>query len=486
MSSPCLVWLRQDLRLADHPAFSAAVRRGGPVIPVFIWDPAGEGAFPPGGASRWWLHHSLAALQETLRRSGSSLILRVGDSAESLRRLVAETGAGAVYWTRRYEPAAVARDVRVEQDLRSGGVEAKAFGGGVLFEPSAVSNRQGGPFQVFTPYWRHCLALTVADPLPRVEGRLPAPGTWPASVPLEQLTLLPRIRWDTGLAHTWTPGEAAARDRLRAFLKGCESYAEQRDRPDGETTSMLSPYLHFGEISPGQVWAGVKKLSAESGLFPAHPGAAKFLAEVGWREFAHHLLHHFPDTVERPLRPEFERFPWEPDAGGRRFAAWSRGLTGYPLIDAGMRQLWQTGWVHNRVRMVCASFLVKHLRLPWQRGAAWFWDTLVDADLASNTLGWQWVAGCGADAAPFFRIFAPVLQSRKFDPEGRYLRRWIPELARLPTEHLHAPWEAPGDVRERAGVRLGETYPAPLVDHGEARDAALAAYRTLKSPGDRP
>lgn len=459
----------------------AALQRGGAVIPVYIWDEATEGRWVPGGASRWWLHHSLTALQDSLRAIGSDLVIRRGESSAVLRELVKETAASALYWNRRYEPVIVSRDAEIKAARREEGLEVQSFNGALLFEPQTIKNKQGGPFQVFTPYWRHCLSLAVDEPVGRTIKNLPAPNVWPKSLTVEALELRPKIRWDEGIAATWVPGEAEARKRLQAFLKQVAHYEEQRDVPAADASSRLSPYLHFGEIGPRQIWAAIKALSRESGVFPIHGGAQKFLAELGWREFAYHLLYYFPKTPESPLREEFSRFPWAKDSDGVLLKKWQSGQTGYPIVDAGMRELWKTGWMPNRLRMIVGSFLVKHLRLPWPSGAAWFWDTLVDADLANNTLGWQWIAGCGADAAPYFRIFAPVLQSQKFDPDGHYIRRWVPELARLPSEHLHAPWEAPTEVCERAGVELGVSYPQPMVDHRTARDAALKAYQTLKS-----
>lgn len=480
--APTLLWFRQDLRLADNPALAAALERGAPVVPVYVLDDESEGMWRAGGASRWWLHHSLVALDADLRERGSRLVLARGDSGEALRRLVAETGAGAVYWNRRYEPAARRRDAALKTELTGAGVEAKSFNAALLFEPHTIKNKQGGPFQVFTPYWRHCSALGFAEPVKSGAKAPPAPARWPATLAAEELGLLPAFPWADGFSARWTPGEAGAAARLRAFLGGerVHAYDERRDFPAEEGTSGLSPHLHFGEIGPRQIAAAVKALGARRGLDPASNGARVFLAEVGWREFAHHLVYHFPDTPERPLREEFGRFPWADDPGGKKLRAWRRGRTGYPIVDAGMRELWATGWMHNRVRMIAASFLVKHLRLPWRSGAEWFWDTLVDADLANNTLGWQWSAGCGADAAPYFRIFAPVTQGQKFDGAGAYVRRWAPELARLPDKFLHAPWTAPAEVLAAAGVRLGETYPRPVVDHATARAEALAAFQALR------
>jgi deoxyribodipyrimidine photo-lyase len=480
--SPTLLWFRQDLRLQDNPALNAAAARGGAVIPVYVFDELSELKWRSGGASRWWLHHALAALDDSLRALGSRLVLARGDSGESLRKLIRQTGAGAVYWNRRYEPASIARDAKIKAELSAEGLEVKSFNSALLNEPHTIKNKSGGPFQVFTPYWRHCLTLPVAPPVKFTATALRAPVKWPDSFDLARLGLRPRSGWDAGFYATWTPGEASAAKRLKQFtVRAMDGYDDDRNLPARDGTSMLSPWLHFGEVSPRQIWAAVQAKSKQTGVFPPSNGARVFLAEIGWREFAYHLLYHFPHTPERPLREEFSDFPWAEDKRGVKLRAWQRGLTGYPIVDAGMRQLWHTGWMHNRVRMVVASFLVKHLRLPWTSGAAWFWDTLVDADLASNTLGWQWSAGCGADAAPYFRVFAPVLQGEKFDASGDYVRRWVPELARLPAGHLHAPWEAPLHVLAEAGVRLGDNYPHPIVDHAKARAEALAAFKQLRA-----
>jgi deoxyribodipyrimidine photo-lyase len=478
---PTLLWFRQDLRLQDNPALRAALARGGPVIPVYVRDDAGEEPWRPGGAAGWWLHHSLAALQADLHGHGSRLILARGNSPAVLRELITATGAEAVCWNRRYEPAVRARDQAIAADLAAAGIAVTTGNSGLLHEPPSILNKQGRPFQVFTPFWRTCLALPVAAPMKLGVQSIPAPAKWPRSLALAELDYEPRQNWASGLAATWQPGEAGGAKRLRWFVaKAMDAYDADRNRPDVDGSSLLSPWLHTGEIGPRQIWAAVKARSAATGVFPPSNGARVFLSELGWREFAHHLLFHFPDTPERPFRGDFARFAWAEDPGGAMLHAWQRGLTGYPIVDAGMRQLWRTGWMHNRVRMIVASFLVKHLRLPWPAGAAWFWDTLVDADLANNTLGWQWSAGCGADAAPYFRVFAPVLQGQKFDPEGAYVRRWVPELAPVPTEYLHAPWEAPPLVLLAAGVRLGGTYPHPVVDHVQARNAALAAFKRLR------
>lgn len=506
MSGSTLVWFRRDLRLDDNPALLAAVARGGPVIPVFLWCPQEEGEWPPGGASRWWLHQSLLALGAALAARGARLIVRSHtwgaalpderprSALDLLLGLVAETGARGVHWNRLYEPAAIARDVAVKAQLLAAGINAASFSANLLFEPWTITNEAGKPLQVFTPFWRRCLAREEpSEPTPAPPA-LPAPPAWPAGESPESLQLEPRIDWAAGIRAAWTPGEDGACRQLERFVRDAAAgYAAERDRPDRPGTSRLSPHLHFGEISPRRVWCAVRgaRAARDRGARrgqKATPrgadrtgtaaGGAAYLRELGWREFAHHLLYHFPESVHAPLRPEFREFPWRADPAA--LEAWQRGRTGYPLVDAGMRELWATGWMHNRMRMVVASFLVKHLLLPWQAGAAWFWDTLVDADLANNTLGWQWSAGCGADAAPYFRVFNPVLQGERFDPEGAYVRRWVPELAALPAKRIQRPWDADPVVLAQAGVRLGETYPRPIVDHAQARGRALAAFAQLR------
>lgn len=487
--SPVILWFRKDLRLRDNPALSAAKDSGVPLLPLFILDEEGEGAWPAGGASRWWLHHSLLALDASLRALGSRLFLVKGSSETLLEAVMKDTGARTVFWNRRYEPQAIQRDGGIKERLKKRGFEAKSFNGSLLFEPSSVHNRQGGPFQVFTPFWRHCSAALALEPpaeKPR-PTRLPPAPRWNGGLPPEALGLLPKQGWASGFSAHWTPGEEGAQLRLKRFIEDClESYDTQRDLPAVDGTSGLSPHLHFGELSPRTIWEALRRPSKRSGVFPASNGEQRFLAELGWREFAYHLLFHFPDTPERPLRKNFEKFEWAQDPGAVKLRAWQRGRTGYPIVDAGMRQLWETGWMHNRVRMIAASFLVKHLRLPWQRGAEWFWDTLVDADLASNTLGWQWTAGCGADAAPYFRIFNPTLQGEKFDSEGLYVRRWVPELARVPAKWIHRPSEAPAEVLRLAGLADDSPYRRPLVEHRKACDAALAAFRALKGAAVLP
>jgi len=474
-----LLWFRQDLRLADNPALLAALQRGGPVIPVYVDDSIQEGDWAPGAASRWWRHQSLAALDAALRERGSRLTLRRGTALATLRALCRESGADAVYWNRRYEPAAMAHDRSVKEALRSQGLIAESRNAALLVEPWQIATQAGGPFQVFTPFWRRLLAGADPPPPAPAPARLPAPRSWPESLPLSALQMLPDVPWYRGLESSWLPGEAGAARQLQQFLADrLPAYADLRDRPALAATSRLSPHLHHGELGPRQVWHAVLRGAAAAGLGAAEARSGKFLAELGWREFSHHLLYHFPHTTDAPLRAAFERFPWREDAVALR--AWQRGRTGIPLVDAGMRELWTTGWMHNRVRMIVASFLVKNLRQSWLHGARWFWDTLVDADLASNTQGWQWSAGCGADAAPYFRVFNPVTQSRRFDPQGAYLRRWLPELCRLDDRLIHAPALGDEPTLAAAGVRLGRDYPLPIVDLHESRGAALAAWQRLR------
>jgi deoxyribodipyrimidine photo-lyase len=472
-----IVWFKLDLRLRDNPALAAATAAGAQVVSVYIWSPAEAGAWSAGAASRWWLHQSLKSLDADLRERGTRLIIRKGEALKQLRLLVHETGARCVFWNRTCEDYANGRDRRVEVGLLADGIAVETFNGGLLFEPAEILNSQGGAYQVFTPFWNRC--LSVAEPVPPLAGPklIVPPEKKLDSLPLESLELEPRVDWAVGLRECWTPGELGARKRLQSFLKSAMgSYSTSRDRPDREGVSMLSPHLHFGEMSIHQLWHSVKKAGAEKGN---RNSAEVYLKELGWREFAHYILFHFPKTSDQPLRDEFLNFPWAHRPSD--LERWQKGATGYPIVDAGMRQLWKIGWMHNRVRMIVASFLTKDLLVPWIEGARWFWDTLVDADLANNTLGWQWAAGCGADAAPYFRIFNPELQGRKFDPEGNYVREFVPELSRLPAQWIHKPWKAPVSVLRRAGVVLGESYPQPIVDHGVARLRALEAFAQVRA-----
>lgn len=479
MSAPCsLVWFRQDLRLRDNPALHAAAKAGRPVVCCYVLDDETAGRWKPGGAARWWLHHSLKTLCQALERKGAKLILRRGSAGREISKLAKEVQAATVYWNRCYEPFAVRLEKELGAALKKSGIHAESFNSGLLYEPWTVLTGDGEPYKVFSAFWR--AARRSGDPeAPQDTPRfIPGPERQPKSGPLEDWALLPTAPDRAGgLRATWAPGEEGAARRLKHFLsQTVENYREQRDLPGADGTSALSPHLHLGEISPRTVWtAAVGDADFRTGRGKS---VEKFLAELGWREFSYHLLYHFPDLPEKSLRPEFRKFPWKSDS--RLFGAWTRGETGYPLVDAGMRQLWQIGWMHNRVRMNAASLLVKHLLQPWQDGACWFWDTLVDADLANNSASWQWVAGCGADAAPYFRVFNPMLQGERFDPQGDYVRSYVPELARLPDAYIHKPWEAPREVLDKAGVRMGKNYPYPVIEHRRGRQRALEAFEKIK------
>ncbi len=478
-TSPAIVWLRRDLRLNDQPALALAREHTRHLVFAYIHAPAEEAPWAPGGASRWWLHHSLAALAADLAARGQRLILRRGPTLTALKDLVRETGATVVTWNRLYEPAAIARDKAVKAALRENGVAAASCNGSLLFEPWEVRTDKGDPYRVFTPFWKRCLRDLphLAPPAPPADVGQPPPGTL-RSIPLESLALLPRITWADDFTSHWQPGEAGAHRLVGQLADSIVArYPDTRNRPDLPGTSRLSPHLHFGEISPRQIVAALAPAGVSA---QAEAGAEAYIRELGWREFAHHLLFHFPSTPEAPLDTRFASYQWEVQPAW--LAAWQRGQTGYPIVDAGLRELWKTGWMHNRVRMIAASFLVKNLQTHWLEGARWFWDTLVDADLANNTLGWQWTAGCGADAAPYYRIFNPVLQAERFDPDRRYLRRWVPELARLPDGWIHRPGDAPADILRKAGVDPGRTYPLPIVDLRASREQALAGYARIKTP----
>lgn len=476
-----IVWFRQDLRLSDHPALAEAAQDGA-VVPLYIWEPEEERPWQPGGASRWWLHHSLCSLDQELGKRQSRLIVRSGPAMATLEKVISETQASRVVWSRRYEPHIIKRDELIKKTLKERGIAADSFNGSLLFEPMDIRTKEGKPYQVYTPFWKACLGRERPRVPLAAPKRLTGPAEWPESRTVESLELLPRIKWDQGFYQAWSPGEVSARKRLMRFCEeAAGQYADQRDVPGVAGTSRLSAALHFGEVSPQEIWQAISELRESTRDARLLAQTEVYQKELVWREFAYHLLYHFPHTPTEPLRSDFARFPWVKN--DRHLQAWQRGMTGYPLVDAGMRELWTTGWMHNRVRMVVASFLVKHLLLPWQAGAAWFWDTLVDADLASNTLGWQWTAGCGADAAPYFRVFNPMQQGERFDPQGKYVRRWVPELAGLSDRYLHSPWTAPAEELKRAGVILGKSYPQPLVEHAEARKRALGAYEQMRKGG---
>ncbi len=480
---PVIVWFRDDLRLSDHPALHAAAQTGAPVICLYVLDEESPHLMPPhgrllGGASRWWLAQSLRSLQASLKAHGQSLMLRRGPAATIIANFAQEIDASAVHWIESdiAGPAAVERDVAAA--LESIGVASHRFPGDLLVRPASLRNKEGRGLRVFTPFWKRVLSL---GDLPRP---LPAPKTLKAG-PLVQRDDLASWNlepahpdWASGLRETWTPGEVAAQTRLKDFLDNdIKGYASLRDRPDRDGTSRLSPHLRFGEISPRQVWHAANFAAAKKPAIARDVG--KFLSELGWREFSRHLLFDHSNLAEKNLQPSFDAFPWRHDS--RSLRAWQHGRTGYPIVDAGMRQLWHTGIMHNRVRMVVASFLVKHLLIDWREGEKWFWDTLVDADPGSNPASWQWVAGSGADAAPYFRIFNPILQGEKFDPDGAYVAKWVSELARLPAKLIHQPWQATPMELATAGVTLGKTYPEPIVDHKVGRERALAAYAKTRS-----
>lgn len=474
-----IVWFRDDLRLSDHPALHAASQSGAPVICLYVLDDTSNAQLRPlGGAARWWLAQSLRALQADLNALGSRLVLRRGPAAKVIAALARETGAAAVFWNEIAQAPHLAAAERVAASLQAIGVAAQSFPGDLLAAPPSIRTKDGRGLRVFTPFWRRVQASGDPPkplPAPAKLGRAPDVAT----DRLETWRLEPsQPDWAGGLRETWEPGERSAQARLNAFLEtGVSGYSVQRDRPDRDGTSGLSPHLRFGEISPRQVWHAARFAAAAR---PALAGDIdKFLSEVGWREFCRHLLFDVSDLADRNLQPSFDAFAWRRD--DKALAAWQRGQTGYPVVDAGMRQLWHTGTMHNRVRMVVASFLVKHLLIDWREGEKWFWNTLVDADAGSNPANWQWVAGSGADAAPYFRVFNPILQGEKFDPDGAYVRRWVPELGQLPTGLIHQPWSASPLELKAAGVELGTTYPQPIVDHRRGRERALEAYAKTRN-----
>jgi len=467
---PVIIWLRRDLRLADNPALHAGIQSGKPLILLYI-DELNKGR-DLGAASKVWLHQSLTSLSDTIIKKGGQLILRRGQAADILDDIIAETGADEIHWNRRYEGWARKIDEAIKTNLKSRGFRAESHKANLLVEPWEVATKTGGFYKVFTPFWRAARASFTVDPsflapekLSQVEGLY--------SENLSEWNLLPSsLDWDKKVMAYHKAGEAYAMQRLTKFLAGSlDNYDVQRDRPDDETgTSKLSPHLAFGEISPRQIWNAVYGLRGDSD---------KFLSEIGWREFSYTLLFYNPDLASQNYKADFDKFPWDSDP--KKVEAWRRGQTGYPFIDAGMRELWKTGWQHNRVRMVCASFLIKHLLTDWREGEAWYWDTLLEADPASNAAGWQWVAGSGADASPYFRIFNPFTQGEKFDPNGDYVSKYVPELSKLPKKYIHQPWTAPSHVLAQAGIELGKTYPKPIVDHKTARELALSGYKVSRS-----
>jgi len=472
-----LVLLRRALRLADNPALADALAHAGAVVPVFVHDPASAAAVAPGAASRAWLARSLAALDRSLQERGSGLVVRAGGTVEALATLAAECGATAIYFDERFEPDAAAADAATRMALEAVGLETHVADCALLRDPDGPRTGSGGPYRVFTPYFDACRRLgSPGAPLPAPE-RIASPRQLPPG--LDPALAADGASEPPGLARYFAPGEAGATAAAeRFYAEAIAGYPDDRDRPGIFGTSRLSPHLAFGEISARQLVADAEALIACDGTCPGATGAREFARQLHWREFAYHTLHHAPDSVKNPLRAEYARMPWIEDPDGVH--AWQEGRTGFPLVDAGMRELIATGWMHNRVRMVAASFLTKDLLVPWQTGERYFRECLVDADVANNVFGWQWVAGSGADAAPYFRVFNPVSQGVRFDPSGDYVRTWVPELATLPDRFIHRPWDAPPQVLAEAGVALGTTYPLPIVDHAEARRRALAAYASIR------
>ncbi len=478
---PVIVWFQADLRLGDNPALYDAAETGQPILPVFVHENDPADRWAPGGASRWWLHHSLEALAANLRHRGLPLVLRRGDCRRVIPAIATEVGATTVVWNRRAEGHLRPRDTEILRALQAAGVEARVHDGNSLYPLGAVRPGSGECYRVFSPFWRACMREPEPSrPLP-VPGHMVTPVAVPPGEALSDWAFLPRRPdWSGGLEATWVPGETGAHEQLRNFLEErLAEYRFMRDRPDLDQTSRLSPHLSWGEISPRQIWHAVRhsQVEAASSQFNGHGEA--FLRQLGWREFCRNMAYSYADLPTVPLNRRFDVFPWIDNAVALR--AWQQGRTGYPIVDAGMRQLWEVGWMHNRVRMIVGSFLVKHLLLPWQQGEAWFWDTLVDADLANNAVGWQWVTGCGTDAAPYVRVFNPILQGTKFDPDGSYVRRYVPELAKVPSEFIHEPWRMPPLDLAGAGVCLGKSYPHPIIGHEEGRRRALSAFNTSKN-----
>ena len=476
-----LWWVRRDLRLADNPALQTLIEAGYAPVPVYIHDEP-DGDWPLGEASAWWLHHSLTALQRSLRIRGSDLLIVRGDPQTILPALLQQADSNRIAWNRRYEPTLLKRDQRIEQALEKQRCEVSVHNAALLREPWQHLKRDETPYRVFTPFWKTLYRIGPARQAITASDRLPGfdVGRFADSLSIDALELLPARDWDKGFYPLWQPGEDGAWQALESFRDSrLLDYPAQRDIPAGPATSKLSPHLHFGEISPVQLWQTLLNRAATTTAAGTLSASEAFLRQLAWREFSYHLLYHFPATATQPLDERFKRFPWRSNYGPA-LRRWQRGETGIPLVDAGMRELWATGYMHNRVRMIVASFLTKNLLIPWQEGARWFWNTLVDADLANNSMGWQWTAGCGADAAPYFRIFNPVVQGEKFDKDGAYVRRWIPELTRLDNRYLHKPWTAGPDILAEAGITLGSNYPEPLVDLQQSRREALSAWERVK------
>lgn len=474
-----IYWHRQDLRLEDNQALNWAASQGA-VIPLYINDQQLLDDMYIGEAQKWWLHHSLLVLQKAYHQHKIELILRSGEPKKLLEALLQETQSVVITWNRCYDPQSIARDMQLKEYFTAKGVQVKTFNSSLLTEPSKILNKTSGFYKVFTPYWKNCLqVIAVADllPVPHLTGFTKKIE----SENLDDWKFLPtHPNWANGFNEYWQPGAQGAQDKMDLFMKNAlNGYHEKRDIPGYAGTSQISPHLKFGEVGPRQIWHAVHKIAEKSSH---NQDIDRYLAELGWREFSYYLLFHFPQLMHKPFNASFSGFPWVTNE--KYLEAWQKGMTGYPMVDAGMRQLWHTGWMHNRVRMIVGSFLTKHLLISWKKGAEWFLYTLVDADIANNCASWQWVSGSGADAAPYFRIFNPIMQGEKFDPQGQYIRKWIPEIANLPDKYIHSPWEASKELLEKSGIILGRTYPKPIVDHSKARTMALEAYAAIKSALD--
>ena len=477
MEKPVIYWFRRDLRLSDNAALNAATNLGKPVICVYIFDDTTAHSWQAGSASRWWLYYSLKQLTRQLQKLNTTLVFRRGDTQEVLQQIIDQTEAQSLYFTRHYEPYSVALEQELNNNLENK-VDVRRFKGYLLHEPDQVLTQSGEPYKVFTPFYKSCMQQVHSYTPLKAPKSIPSYAKKLPSESIDDWELLPtQPNWAFQFNSHWNPGEVGAHKQLSEFIEqSINRYEDLRNRPDLAGTSRLSPHLHSGEISPRQVWTAIENSSHHY-----NSSESPYIRQLIWRDFSYQLLLHWPHFPSRPFREEFSKFPWKADKN--LLACWQRGETGYPIVDAGMRELWTSGWMHNRVRMIVASFLVKDLLIPWQDGAAWFWDTLVDADLANNSAGWQWVAGCGADAAPYFRIFNPVLQGNKFDPQGDYIRKWIPELAKLPDKFIHSPWQTPGLILKECEIQLGKQYPLPIIDHAVARQRALNALNKMKKAG---
>jgi deoxyribodipyrimidine photo-lyase len=469
-----VMWFRQDLRLADNPALTNALEDG-KTLPIFILYNVNSKEHLNGAASKWWLHHSLIKLNKSLK---NKLCFFIGNPMDILDEISKQYKISNIFWNRCYEPWRVKRDKKIKKYFNDQNVNVNTFNGSLLWEPWNVSKKDGTPYKVFTPYYRKgCLN----SDKPRMP--LPAPNLSNLisidnhDLKIEDLELMPKHNWYNKMISLWSPGEEGAHSKIEEFISnGLNNYKEGRNFPSNQNVSQLSPHLHFGEVSPNQVWYRAKTKEGKLGI---KKDLDHFLSELGWREFSFNLLYHFPFLPKENLQKKFDNFPWNNDKD--KLKKWQRGLTGYPIVDAGMQELWQTGYMHNRLRMVVGSFLVKNLLLHWHHGERWFWDCLIDADLANNSAGWQWIAGSGADAAPYFRIFNPITQGQKFDPDGKYTRKYLPVLNDMPDKFLFNPWEAPEDVLKSAGIKLGENYPLPIVEIGSSRQKALEAFATTKT-----